>query len=410
MSITSNQAPKNFVAEPFAYHQEIELLIDNLSNLGAGVGRIDDWVVFVPFSLPGEKVRARVFRNHKSYSEADLIEVIEPSLERVEPPCPLFGECGGCQYQHLNYEAQLQWKRDQVEDLLQHMAGLSIQVNATIASPNTYGYRSKITPHFQKPKNGRIEGIGFLRFGRRQQILDVAQCPIASAPINEKLIEVRKEAQATASTFKKGATLLLRDCNGVVHTDNRSIAKEQVGELTFRFLAGDFFQNNPSILPLLTSYVAQQCQPSEHPYLIDAYCGSGLFALSCASQFVKVAGVEISESSLDWARSNAETNQIENCQFIAASAETIFEQIDFDPQASALIIDPPRKGCDEVFLEQLARFKPARIVYVSCNPATQIRDLGKLQEMGYQLLEVQPFDLFPQTRHLECVITLQRTI
>ena len=158
-----------FNDRPFAYHQEIELEIATLTNLGSGLGRVEiepptggrdaeapsstgGWVVMVPFTLPGERVRARVFRNHKNFSEADLIQVLTPSPHRVAAPCPLFGRCGGCQYQHLTYTEQLAWKRRQVAELLQHMAGVEFPVAPVVGSPRDYGYRSKITPHFNPPR------------------------------------------------------------------------------------------------------------------------------------------------------------------------------------------------------------------------------------------------------------------
>lgn len=400
--------PRKFVPTPFAYHEEVELVIDNLSNMGDGVGRIDNWVVFVPYTLPGERVRARIYRNDKKCSMADLVEVLEPSPRRVQPQCPVFGFCGGCQYQHLEYAAQLEWKTAQVADLLRLQAGLELTVNPAIASPKTYNYRSKITPHFQKPKDARMGSIGFLRAGSRSEICDVKQCPIAMEPINAALPPLRKAVQQAAAQYKRGATLLMRVSEGSVITNNNAVCTEHVGELTFNFLAGDFFQNNPYILPAFTDYVAQQACAGGAKYLVDAYCGSGLFALSLASRFEKVLGVEVSETSADWARANARSNNISHADFLAASAEAIFEQVDFPAEKTAVVIDPPRKGCDMAFLSQLFAFGPERVVYVSCNPATQIRDLAEFDKAGYEVIEVQPFDLFPQTKHLECVATLRK--
>lgn len=401
--------PKKFVPEPFSYHQEIELLIDSLSNNGDGIGRIDGWVVFVPFALPGDRVKARVWRNDKNYSTADLVEVLEPSADRAEPACRLFGECGGCQYQHLSYEKQLYWKTRQVAELLKLQAGLEVGVNEAKASPEQYGYRSKITPHFEKPKSSTDFGpIGFLKKGSRRQIVDVPQCPIAMDCINEALPLVRKAAVAAAGQYKKGATLLLRASKGTVITNHNSIATERVGDLEFHFLAGDFFQNNPFILPSFTDYVAGEASAGGQEYLVDAYCGSGLFSLSLASKFKKVVGVEVSETSADWARSNARTNGIAHAEFLAADASAIFAQVDFPPEKTSVVIDPPRKGCDAEFLEQLFRFNPSTVVYVSCNPSTQIRDLAEFDKAGYRVTTVQPFDLFPQTKHLECVVTLRK--
>ncbi len=400
--------PRKFVPTPFAYHEEVELVIDNLSNMGDGVGRINNWVVFVPYTLPGERVRARIYRNDKNCSMADLVEVLEASPRRVQPQCPVFGYCGGCQYQHLDYAAQLEWKTAQVADLLRLQAGLELPVKPAIASPVTYNYRSKITPHFQKPKDARMGSIGFLRAGSRSEICDVKQCPIAMEPINAALPALRKAVQQAASQYKRGATLLMRVSEGSVITNNNAVCTEKVGNLTFNFLAGDFFQNNPYILPAFTDYVARQACAGGAKYLVDAYCGSGLFALTLASHFEKVLGVEVSETSADWARANARSNNISHASFLAASAEAIFEQVDFPAAESAVVIDPPRKGCDMAFLNQLFAFGPERVVYVSCNPATQIRDLAEFDKAGYEVIEVQPFDLFPQTKHLECVATLRK--
>ncbi|MBB5351733.1 23S rRNA (uracil1939-C5)-methyltransferase/tRNA (uracil-5-)-methyltransferase [Haloferula luteola] len=408
--------PKKFHAHPFEYHEELVLTIESLTNLGDGIARVDlpdqegeGWVVFVPFTLPGEKVRARIFRNDKNHSRADLIKVIEPSEDRATPGCPLFGACGGCQYQHLAYPAQLAWKTRQVGELLEHMAGIHHSVEPCHPSPQIWGYRSKITPHFAKPRQGVIDAIGFLPNARRSGQMDVPHCPIAMAEINAALPSVREDVRRRAKTYKRGATLLLRAVEGRVETNPNAIATERVGELSFDFLAGDFFQNNPFILPDFTGYAAAEARKGEMRFLVDAYCGSGLFALTLAPHFEQVAGVEVSETSADWARRNALQNGISNATFLTASAEAIFEGIAFPAEKTAVLIDPPRKGCSEEFLAQLIAFGPERVVYVSCNPATQVRDLGRLQEGGYGLEKVQPFDLFPHTRHLECVMTLVKT-
>ena len=405
-----SRPPRKFHPEPFAYHEEIELGIDSLSNLGVGVGRVKDWVVFVPHSLPGERVRARVFRNSPSFSEADLMEILEPSPERVEPVCPLFGQCGGCQYQNLTYERQLEWKRDQVAELLRRMAGIEAPVEAVHPSPEVYGYRSKITPHFQRPRDGKIGPIGFLLQGRRQQVLDVSHCPIASDTINEKLPAIRSEVHANAGGYKKGATLLLRDSiDGYVCTDPTEMCEQMVGDLRFSFHAGEFFQNNPHILPAFADHVKTEALGGGGvSHLVDAYCGSGLFCLTSAKAFESAVGIEISDSSIDWARRNADQNGIENCRFIQGDATNIFAEVEFNPARTAVVIDPPRKGSSPEFLEQLLAFGPKRVVYVSCNPATQIRDLEQMKE-HYTITKIQPFDLFPQTRHLECVVTLERS-
>lgn len=427
-----NQSKRDF---PFPYHTEIELEITTLTNRGVGLGRVEiemgdeltppdptseledrksSWVVMVPFSLPGERVRARVFRNQKNYSEADLVEVLSPSPDRVEPRCALFGRCGGCQYQHFDYAAQLEWKRRQVEELLLHLAGVSHPVNPVIGSPREFGYRSKITPHFSLLREGQNAAeapIGFLRQGTRFDIVDVPRCEIATEAINDRLTGVREAVRAklAATEYRKGATLLLRDASGEVTTDYDTVVTETVGDLKLHFLARDFFQNNPFILPAFTGYARDQAAASGARYLVDAYCGSGLFALSAASAFEQVAGIEISESSVRFATENAAANGITNATFQAGDASAIFAGLDFPATDTVVLIDPPRKGCDESFLSQLFAYGPSAVVYVSCDPATQMRDLVFFREAGYELTAVQPFDLFPQTRHLECVVTLVRT-
>jgi 23S rRNA (uracil1939-C5)-methyltransferase/tRNA (uracil-5-)-methyltransferase len=326
----------------------------------------------------------------------------------VEPVCPLFGECGGCQYQHLDHRKQLEWKTRQVGELMKHMAGIEFPVNFCLSTDQTWHYRSKITPHFDGPRDGVIGPIGFLANGQRFRIVDVPQCAIAMAEINTALPGIRDGIRAKAHTYKRGSTVLLRATAGRVESDFKATAVETVGALTFQFLAGDFFQNNPFILPAFTGYVAQQAAAGGARFLVDAYCGSGLFALTLSSHFQMVAGVEVSETSCEWARKNAAANHVTNATFLTAPAEDIFAEISFPADETAVVIDPPRKGCTPEFIAQLAHFAPARVVYVSCDPATQVRDLKLLAAAGYQLADVQPFDLFPHTRHLECVMTLVR--
>lgn len=398
--------PRKFHPHPFTYHQEIEVTIESLTNLGDGVARVDGWVVFVPFTLPGERVRARVHRNDKNCSRADLVEVLEASPDRVDPRCPLFGQCGGCQYQHFAYPRQLEWKSRQVEGLLRHMAGIEFPVQPCIPSPREWHYRSKITPHFDRPREGSVGAIGFLPNGRRSGVIDVPACPLAMEEINAALPAAREAVRSRS--HPRGATLLLRATEGRIETNPKAVAREHVGNLCFDFLAGDFFQNNPFLLPDFTGHVAAEAGRDHTRFLVDAYCGSGLFALTLASRFEQVAGVEVAETSAAWARRNAQTNGITNATFLTAEAEAIFHDIGFPPDATAVVIDPPRRGCSPGFLQQLLGFGPARVIYVSCDPATQIRDLVPLRAAGYQLEKVQPFDLFPHTRHLECVMTLHK--
>ncbi len=402
-----NLTPKGFHAHPYEYHQELILKVEDVTNLGYGIARDGEWVIQIAFVLPGEKVRAKIFRNQKNYSEADCLEVLTPSPDRVKPNCSLFGICGGCQYQSVKYSTQLEWKRRQVNDSFTRIGGLNVIVKEVVASPKEYGYRSKLTPHYEKAVSDKPRKIGFLRFGSRKIIIDVPQCPIATENINEALPFARKELHKTHNK-KKGGTLLLRDTQEGVITNPKDVASEKVGDLIFQFKAGEFFQNNPFILPKLVNYVIEQAMSDNADLLVDAYCGGGLFSLSAAKHFKEVLGIEISREGFEWARANASINRIENAEFFLGDASSIFSELDNKNGNISLVIDPPRRGCDKDFLKQAIDFQPQKIIYVSCDPATQARDAKILVDGGYNITDVQPFDLFPQTRHVENIVTFIR--
>jgi tRNA (uracil-5-)-methyltransferase len=488
------KVPAKFVSKPFAYHELLDIQIDSLTNQGWGVGRValqkdtaptadgsdesDDrlWIVMVPHVIVGETVRVRIFRNMKNYSEADLVEVLQSSPDRVEPKCSLAGICGGCQYQHMSITAQRDWKQKHVQEVLlqQHIAGYdtpeTVQVLPTAGTDEIFGYRSKLTPHYQAPVEQTVENevegtttlyhleaVGFQQSSNRR-LVDVPECPIATPAINEKykqtrqqLYEQSEKGLLNASSGSKknrkrggrsrsggalGATLLFRQADNdmetgeeIVITDNNQYMTTTVKDLQFRYQAGNFFQNNNFVLPLMvdavvsaaTQPVASTGQPPA--YLIDCYCGSGLFALSAAKHFDLCVGIEVNEKAAGEATENAKLNSIENCQFMAASAEAIFTSPptftiagfegkkvqDLDRQQTVVVLDPPRKGCSPEFLEQLYEYSPQRIVYMSCGPATQARDAkGIVEAGGYEIVSIQPFDLFPQTKHIESLIVFEK--
>jgi len=462
-SLAVNDIPRNFVPIPFAYHRLIIAKVESLTNLGIGICRVplppkadidphpnpDDiqhdnrrWVIMVPNVIPGELVKLSIYRNHKNYSDADLVEVIEPSPDRVEPKCELFDVCGGCQYQHMSISTQRSWKTRQVSDLYGRVAGLEEGVTYPAVLPalgtdDVYHYRSKITPHYDSPKKNRgiIDAIGFKQKASRR-IVDVPYCHIATEAINTKLTEVREDkfSEAREGRLKrpsKGATLLLREANEGVITDNNAWVTTTVKDLTFRLKAGNFFQNNPYMLPVMDDLVVDAArQPNskgeEMTHLIDCYCGSGLFCLGSAKHFDVCVGIEVNDLAVQEARGNAELNDIANCKFVSASAEAIFDSedpvtlqhrdgeaetelvSDFPRDNTVVVVDPPRKGCSEEFLAQLYAFRPARVVYMSCDPATQARDAKGLVGAGYDISSIQPLDLFPQTRHIECLAIFER--
>jgi 23S rRNA (uracil1939-C5)-methyltransferase/tRNA (uracil-5-)-methyltransferase len=389
-----------FVAKPFNYHEEVALEISAVTNLGMGIGRIDGWVVMVPAVCVGETAIVRIYKNLKNYSLGDLLSIANPSPLRCRPLCPLFGSCGGCQYQHMLYVEQLRIKRNHVADAMQRIGGVETAVSQCIGCAASYAYRLKITPHFQK----QVPPIGFLGNGTRK-IVDVENCPIATDGINGALGGLRNSIIARNGTLTKGGTLLLRDGGDRIVTDSRETITQKIGDMAFSFRAGEFFQNNGHLLQKLVNFVAEAATGPE--YLIDAYCGVGVFAIAAAKHFRKVIAVEISEVAITFAVENAMKNGVTNADFVAADAKHIFEQIPFPGNGTSVIVDPPRSGCDRDFLDQLMAYAPQKIIYVSCASDTQARDMKLLSSM-YAVVSVQPFDMFPQTRHIENVLTLQR--
>ena len=399
--------PAKFRKGPFTYHQEDEVEISTVTNLGDGLGRVDGWVIFVAGALPKEKVLVKIWHNAANFSRGDLVRVLVPSPHRVQPRCELFGECGGCQYQNMDYAEQLEWKRRQVAEVFERLGGLKIEINPTHPSPKQYGYRSKITPHFLTPRRADFP-IGFLATGTSRRVVDVPKCPITTDAINAAYGRARKEIRNSPGRYERGATLLFRECEEGVVSDSRQIVTEKVGKIKLKFLAGEFFQNNPSILESFVQHAIQLAKASGAKHLVDTYCGSGLFALSGAKDFESVNGIEVSAEAARKAAENATINGFVNCRFIAGSAESIFKNIPVRGPETAVILDPPRRGCDEAFLEQLHNFAPRRIVYISCAPDTQARDLKYLCSRGWKVISATPFDLFPQTRHVECIAALER--
>jgi 23S rRNA (uracil1939-C5)-methyltransferase/tRNA (uracil-5-)-methyltransferase len=263
-----------------------------------------------------------------------------------------------------------------------------------------------------------VEAIGFQRSSVRQ-IIDVPYCPIATEPLNTKYQKIRQELLNQPYHEEFGATLLLRQANlgnDTIVTNPKEYMTTMVNGLSFKYMAGNFFQNNLHIIPKMVDVSMEQASPAvgdrKMTHFVDCYCGSGLFCLSAAQHFDTCAGIEINTKAIEEAEENANANALSHkCTFEAARAENIFDNPNvqaFPRDTTVVMLDPPRKGCDDTFLKQLENFRPQRIVYMSCNPATQARDAREMLSWGYKITFIQPFDLFPQTRHIECLTVLER--
>jgi len=464
---------------------ELELDVTVLSSTGDALAFHEDssHVYVVPFALPGDKVRAKVFKHftQESYSLTDLVKVDSPSPDRNDSliRCQYFAKCSGCQFQMLPYKKQLEHKRTIVEKAYRNFSDLESSqvppVGDTVESPLQYGYRTKLTPHFDGPPTGRKDRrngrkpqwpgappVGFMQKNTRKT-LDIEDCPIGTDAVRLGIKSERARVAKQINTYQRGATLLVRessertplelepekledkqnpsdhvaDQNGnyiykrTFITSQKATTREYVDDLVFENPAGAFFQNNNSILPSFIAYVKEHILPQDNSHrekkithLIDAYCGSGLFTITLSSLFKRSIGIDISPSSIDFAKRNAELNNLPESQatFLSADASNIFSSVkDLPADETVVVIDPPRKGCDEPFLKLLLDYGPARIVYVSCNVHTQARDVGMLvrgrvdsdngkPKTGYEIESLRGFDFFPQTGHVEGVAVLGRKI
>jgi len=458
---------------------EIDVKVVDISSTGDGLAlsSSSNQVYVVPFAVPGDTVRVKVIRHlmEEHHSITDFLRVIEPSPLRDDNRigCKYFAKCSGCQFQMLDYSTQLKHKRSIVERAYKNFSQLSPDliptIGDTIGSPLQYGYRTKLTPHFDGPPGYRsrtnkrsgikktfeeIPDIGFMQKGRGKT-LDIEDCPIGTDAVRMGMKSERLRVAADLQRYQRGATLLLRESTERVLnsdleegkdfeqrpntiktafnnstdfktcvTDNNATSTEYIDSFIFTNPAGSFFQNNNSILPIFTQYIRDHILPPTNPgaadqspqikYLIDAYCGSGLFTITLSSLFVNSTGIDISGASIEYARKNATLNNIPSSQasFIAADAPKLFKSVTYSPDETVVIIDPPRKGCDESFLSQLLKFGPKRVVYVSCNVHTQARDVGVLvtgtDGLSYKIESLTGFDFFPQTSHVEGVAVLSR--
>ncbi len=364
--------------------ETLQLTVSDIAFGGEGVARVDGFVIFVPFVAPGEVVEAEVTEVKKRFGRARLLRVLKPSGDRVNAPCRYFGECGGCQYQHLAYPAQLELKHKQVRDLLCRLGGLEPAVIAPIIGcPQPFGYRNRIMVRTQWDKFKQGLNFGFIRTDNRL-VLDIEECTIAEPTINRQLKQVRQHPPP-----KGGLKVVLR-----VPPEGWEVPPDS------------FFQNNYFLLPRLVEVVRGCFQSSGCRSLADVYCGVGFFSLELADLTERFVGVEYDRLAVNAARKNAQTRLRSNGEFIAGKAEALLAEVlaGLNPGPTAVLLDPPRKGCAPNLLQLLRRSRPEQIIYVSCDPATMARDLNVLcAEAVFMVAQVVPLDMFPQTAHVECV-------
>ncbi len=346
------------------------LEVERMAFGGKGVARLPSGkICFVPFVIPGERVQARVTKERASYAEADLVKVVEASPSRIKAPCPVFGRCGGCQYQHIAYPLQLSLKSQQVADTLRRLGGvMEPVVNATVASPLQYHYRNRLTVHAHAGK------IGFYSEGSRD-IVPVEQCPIASETVNVMLAELRQ-------------------------------AKPREGEFPLRE-PGDFKgfrQVNNGAAACLKDVVLQVAAPGGG-LLVDAYCGAGFFAKAMKAMFPVTIGIEWSSDAIRSAKASAtegEEYMLGDVRHHLASA-----LVKASAEDTTVLLDPPAEGVEAEITNILLQRPPEKIIYVSCDPGTLARDIKRLGS-AYKLTSATPVDMFPQTAGIEVVAVLNK--
>ena len=462
----------------------IELDIESIAFQGVAVGRKDGMVYFVKGAAPGDKVNARVLRKKRSYYEARCEEVLEASPHRVEPECKYFGTCGGCSWQHLDYEQQLFWKKQHVVDAFERIAKVKgADFRDTIPSENRFYYRNKMEFSFgtsrwlTEDEIGDEEEIANKHFalglhtpGRFDKVLDIDKCYIQNDKCNailntvkEKALELETSAynQRTHEGFlrnlvlrttKEAAEIMLilvtndigeeadtkmiewlekdfpeahPEVTTIIHAINSKPAQVAVGEpellkgsgtiteeilgIKYRISPFSFFQTNPGQLDKFIGTILDAADPDDNTTIWDLYCGTGSITLPGAKRAGRILGIELVESSIADAKQNAALNDIKNVEFFCADLhdKKIHEFLALMPEPDTIILDPPRAGMHENLVATILRFAPKKIVYVSCNPATQARDCELLSNV-YKVTSLQPFDMFPHTFHVESIAVLER--
>lgn len=401
------------------------LRIESLAHLGAGIARDGGKVVFVPYTAPGDLVRARMVEEKSRFARAALEEVLEPSPHRVDPLCPYFGDCGGCQWQHVDYATQIRYKARIVAEQLEHVGRLpGVDVRETVGMAEPWGYRNSA-----RLTVGPDGALGFQRF-ESHEVVAIEDCLILHPLLRDLLRTLDVEfPELRALTLRAGTrtgermivletagdeppemevdipvscALALEDGSAATLIGETAI-HEEVGGRRYRISPTSFFQVNTEGAERLVAIVTEALEPQAGERLLDLYCGVGLFGLALAGRVGEVVGVESAPSAVQDAVVNAEG--LDNVTLVEGPAEEALDVLEgaFD----LAVVDPPRGGIHPTALRALVEKHPRRIAYVSCEPTTLARDCAELVRADYRLRWVQPVDMFPQTYHIEAVALLE---
>ena len=426
---------------PVCKGQTYELQINRLGTSGEGVGRYENFTVFVPNALPGETVSVIIEEVKNNYARGRIKQILHESVDRVAPLCELYEECGGCQLQHLSYEAQLYAKRAQVVDALTHIGKLAqIPVMETLRAEEPWNYRNKMqfpigrnsgkivigcfaqgshriinteNCHIQRAENNDLvlrHIVG--RVGRSNDLMAVIVTATKQLPRAKDFVRMMRERLPNLVSVHQNIQTYRN--NVIMGRDTQLLwgqptIIDSLGRLNFHISPRSFFQVNTRQAERLYEQTLAYADLHGTETVIDAYCGTGTITLFLAQKARKVYGIEIVQPAILDARKNARDNNVKNAEFIVGDATAVMPALYKQGiRPDVVVVDPPRAGCTETVLRTFANMKPQRIVYVSCNPATLARDLAILKELGYLAQEVQPVDLFPQTSHVENVCLLKK--
>ena len=399
----------------------IEVEIERIVPGGAGFAHAEGRTIFVSLAAPGDIVRVRLERTRGKVGFASIIEILKPSPFRVEPPCPYFGRCGGCDFQQLNYETQLATKVDIIRDCLHRIGRIDPIPHIEIhPSPQQWHYRARANWQFDP----RAQAFGYFERGSHR-VCDVAECGVLVPELESTLERLR--AGIKTGSLEMPAV----DIDAVTGDESVSVNPEfdifsarevtrKIGAETYCFNANAFFQTNHE---LLDSLVSEAIRDAQGETAIDLYCGVGLFTLPLARRFKQVTGVESNRTSAEFARRNLENALLTNAQVVVARVDDWLRgnanRHDSTPSVEPanhaahtqgldfLLLDPPRTGAEPAVIEGILSLKPKHVSYVSCDPATLARDLKTLLAAGYSLDSIAAFDMFPQTHHVETIVHLR---